>query len=1566
MIRDGNSDPADDHATHVAGTVGAAGVNAQALGMAPSVTIHSYDWDNDESEIANVAAVSGGQAGRIYLSNHSYGFITGWEYTDYSGNFGWHWFGDSISDTEDADFGLYSSYSRTWDQICFNAPFYLPFRSAGNDRNDGPQNGDTIYYWDGVTWASKSYNSSTDPKGDGVVNGGYDSVDESSTAKNIMTVGSVTDAVLGGSRNISVSTSSSFSSWGPADDGRVKPDIVANGDGLLSSLAQSNSDYGTYSGTSMSSPNATGSAVLLSEYYFERTGGQYLRASDLKALIIHTADDIGRPGPDYSYGWGLMNAKTAADLIKSHTTGSTVFGGKFIGHLQTKTLTEANSNQTIDIYCDGSGPLRATICWTDPAGTASTALDDRTAKLVNDLDLRIEKAGGGTSLPWKLNPIAPTANATIGDNTVDNVEQVYIPSPAEGYYQIRVTRKGSLTNGQQVYSVVISGNDSPPSEPDLTDLSDTGISNSDNLTADNTPTFTGFASAGASVTLASDLSGTIGTGTANGSGNWTITSNLLADGLHQITASENGGSPSSPLAVTIDTTPPAVLAVPDLLTTSDSGVSNSDNLTNDGTPTFAVSSVSGNLVEILANGSLVASSISTGSNQITSSSLADGSYLVTARSSDAAGNTSAASSALNIVIDTTAPVYPSGMRITSATDSGLSPIDNITNNVNPVVSGTSEAGTVVYLFRNGSAAGTHPTGGSWTLPLSGLGNGIHTITAKGEDAAGNVGIESPIPLQITIDTIAPAAPTNLRLTAATDTGVSNADNLTRLTNPSVTGSAESGARVTVFRNGSNLGNATSTGTWTMATSGLSEGIHAFTAQQTDVAGNLGPVSGATNIEVDLTPPAAASAPVMSSASDTGASNSDRITRLQTLAFSGTSEAGGRITLLADNTPVGTTGSTGTWSLTSSSITAGTHDIRARAEDRAGNVALADSPPTEVTIILSADPPTNVHLDPSSDLGFSDTDSITSDKTPLIGGDAPAGSTIQLSIGDAPSETSLGTGPGGPGWAVVASTLPGGDGVKVIKAKVLDIAGNLSAPATVQLEIRTSNPTTPIGLSLAPGSDSGTSTTDRITNVNTPTVKGLVNLSGQPSIRIRVEADGVLVGNQTVTTGVWEVTTSALADGVRVIRAIAEDFAGNLSNPSAALTLTVDTVAPLAPGELKLAPADDTGVSNTDKITRVTRPEIQGIAEPGPVVLFINGIQQPGTLTSDGTWSHTPASDLPEGTTLFSARQSDAAGNQGPESAPLAVTVDLTPPGGSTLPPQLHPSSDLGPIPDDRLTSDDTPRLFGQTDPGDVAAIVIDGTEAGIAIADGGGIWTFDAPALTDGPHLILARRSDQAGNLGEESTTLEVTIDTDAPQIAITKAAGQNSPTVDEPVRFALAFTQPVFGLQSGGLLVSGPAGTGAALTLSGADGGTDYQVEITGTTGEGLVHLDVAGGAVTDLAGNPNPAGIGPDNEVLKKLLPTAVSGVTATRDTHPDKVVVTWETLPGATGYRIFRHAFATPGVAEEIGQGADTDTEFEDTGVPPGIWHSYWVRAVDEDGTGPFGVPDSGRAQRAANEK
>lgn len=384
------------HATHVTGTIIAMGSSSTRRGIAYSGMAKTYDWHSDIPEMNTF-----GQAGYL-VSNHSYGY-----------------------NTETLPmwiFGAYDGGAASIDNVANAYPYYQIVVAAGNDRND--PNLDQIDYKEG-----------------------YDMLTGYGVSKNALTVAAV-NQVLEYSGPSSV-VMSAFSNYGPTDDGRIKPDIAAKGVNVSSCGNIGNAQYQSLSGTSMAAPGVTGGILLLQNHY-NNLNQAFMRASTVRGLICHSAKEAGaNVGPDYEFGWGLLDVAKAATVISGKNTTSI---------LEENTLT---SNQTFTKTFAISTPqdVMATICWTDPTAsqTGNGQEDIRTAKLKNNLDIKIIK-DGVEFFPWKLDVENPTAAATrTSDNNVDNIEKIQIDGAQPGVYTIQVTHKGSLTGGSQVFSLIASG-----------------------------------------------------------------------------------------------------------------------------------------------------------------------------------------------------------------------------------------------------------------------------------------------------------------------------------------------------------------------------------------------------------------------------------------------------------------------------------------------------------------------------------------------------------------------------------------------------------------------------------------------------------------------------------------------------------------------------------------------------------------------------------------------------------------------------------------------------------------------------------------------------------------------------------------------------------------------------------------------------------------------------------------------------------------------------------------------------------------------------------------------------
>ncbi|HLT51441.1 MAG TPA: S8 family serine peptidase [Arenibacter sp.] len=392
-----HSGSVDPHATRITGILVASGIDKKSKGVAHRAKAVTHDWTRDKIEVAEMAANG------LLLSNHSYGIRT--------------------ERVPDWYFGSYIPISKDWDEIMYHAPYYLMVTAAGNSQKS-KDNGAPIF---------------------GTPDMGYDLLLGFATSKNGITVAAANVETTDQGELISAAVTA-YSSYGPLDDGRIKPDIAAQGTNIYTTGSENARQYERVEGTSVAAPGVTGSMLLLQQYY-EELEGRFMKAATLKGMVLHTADDVNAPGPDYRMGWGVINSKSAVELMTNNG---------YTSMISEEILLDGES-KTYTVTANGITPLSVSISWTDPAtGHVNTSqLNDITPALVNDLDIRITQ-GGETYFPWKLNGSNAGAVALRGDNKVDPYEKTELKN-ASGTYTITVSHKNKLDGGFQDFSLLVSG-----------------------------------------------------------------------------------------------------------------------------------------------------------------------------------------------------------------------------------------------------------------------------------------------------------------------------------------------------------------------------------------------------------------------------------------------------------------------------------------------------------------------------------------------------------------------------------------------------------------------------------------------------------------------------------------------------------------------------------------------------------------------------------------------------------------------------------------------------------------------------------------------------------------------------------------------------------------------------------------------------------------------------------------------------------------------------------------------------------------------------------------------------
>lgn len=432
---------ATDHGTHVAGTIIGSGMGQPAaLGMAPGARLLDFDWTFDRVELRQWAPY-------LVASNHAYGFRMGWGNNPACADVP-TWFGRA-DEAEDRAFGKYGPEAVALDELAHDTGLLMVW-AGGNERQDtGAAGGQPHHHFPECTQTFDD-----DHESESALQ--YDTLGLELAAKNTLVVGAAAHVMSDPASSSDVQVLP-FSGFGPMDDGRIKPELLASGAQIFSCVSSADDAYADYSGTSSSAAVVTGGIALLAERYRRLNDGVDLRADAMKALLVHSAlSQDGQGGPNYGAGFGLFDARAAAELIEADA-------GSAPGRLLR--LARIESEGTVELPTVSSVPagtaLRVTLVWLDPAGAPNAGgVDDPSSALVNDLDLTLIAPDGTAFYPWSLDPRDPSAAATrSGPNHVDNIEVLDVPeqdNAFDGTWTVRVSA-GPLDRGVPQTFALVSG-----------------------------------------------------------------------------------------------------------------------------------------------------------------------------------------------------------------------------------------------------------------------------------------------------------------------------------------------------------------------------------------------------------------------------------------------------------------------------------------------------------------------------------------------------------------------------------------------------------------------------------------------------------------------------------------------------------------------------------------------------------------------------------------------------------------------------------------------------------------------------------------------------------------------------------------------------------------------------------------------------------------------------------------------------------------------------------------------------------------------------------------------------
>ncbi|WP_236215126.1 Ig-like domain-containing protein [Metapseudomonas otitidis] len=932
-------------------------------------------------------------------------------------------------------------------------------------------------------------------------------------------------------------------------------------------------------------------------------------------------------------------------------------------------------------------------------------------------------------------------------------------------------------------------------------------------TDDTLPLVRGIAEPNMVITLYANGS-EVGRTTSNTSGQWSLEpSSPLPEGTIVFTAKAtspagNTSTESNDYSIIIDITAPGLPELLDVIDDVGSIQGSVPHLgtTDDTLPTLVGSGQPGARVLIRDNGQPLGEATidALGNWQfVPPYRLPEGTHTFTILAVDAAGNRSQESPPRTLIVDTTAPDRPVILSVLDDQGDVTGPVlpGGITDDAQPLISGSAEAGSTLVLYDNGIEIGRTlvESNGTWLFePSSPLSSGAHSLTARAVDAAGNTSTAS-LPHGFTLVTGGrPLAPSidDLIDDQGDLTGSIPSGGVTDDAQPQVTGRGQPNTTLVLFDNGREIGRTTveANGTWTFdPTSPLTAGSHAFKAQVIDSAGNASPWS--PDYTFTLVAAGQPNAPTIEGVYDDQGSIIGNVPRGGVTddaqpQLNGKAPAHSTVTVKANGQVIGTTtaDANGTWLLTPvTPLADGPQALTAQSTNTAGNTS---APSTDYVIVIDTIAPDTPSLQevlddvgplqgPIPHLG------ITDDNRPALSGNGQPGDRILIKdngqvIGEVIVDSN------GSWQYVPPKALTDGQHDFVLQA--VDAAGNLSIESkshTILVDTRA--PDRPVIERVY--DDQGSITGPIAQGGTTDDARPLISGTAEPlSTLVIYDAGREIARTQTDANGRWSVEpTLPLADGEHRLSAIAIDPAGNASLPSADHVFTVDTVAPTRPVITRVFDdqGDVTGPLNPGDTTDDSRPLISGTAEANTtLVVFDNGVEIGRTLVdTNGQWTFEPSLPMPLGSHNLSAQSINAAGNTSLPSNAFAFTLaSSSRPSSPTIESVYDDQgSIIGNVPRGGVTDDARPLVQGSAGAGLTVMVLANGKVIGSTVAGSDGKWSFEPGTdLADGLQNITAKAVSATGNLSLDSARYPIQVDTQAPASAKQKLMDDVGPVQGE------------------------------------------------------------------------------------------------------------------------------------------------------------------------------------------